>query len=185
MATDARTRLLSAEEFMDLDLGEGMHELVRGEIIEMPPPEIEHGYVCSNLAILLGTFGKRTGHGNAVSNDSVVVTHRDPDTVRGGDILYYSNARLPRARFTRGLPPVPPDLVVEVRSPSDRPGAIRQKVMEYLDAGVSMIWVADPSTRTLTIHRPEAEPIVLGDTETIDGLPELPGFACAVAELFD
>ena len=185
MATDARTRLLTAEEFMDLDLGEAMHELVRGEIIEMPPPRPPHGYVSSNITIALGIFGKRTGHGYTLSNDTAVVTTRGPDTVRGGDVLYYSNARWHHSRISRDLPELVPDLVVEVRSPSDRSGAIRQKVSEYLDAGIAMVWVANPSTRTLTIHRPETEPVTLGDTETIDELPELPGFTCTVAELFD
>ena len=185
MATDARTRLLSAEEFMDLDLGEGMHELVRGEIIEMPQPRPQHGLVCGNFTIALGVFGKRTGHGYTLSNDTAVVTARGPDTVRGGDVLYYSNARWPRHQVGRDLPPLVPDLVVEVRSPSDRPGAVAEKVDEYLAAGVSMAWVADPIARTLAIHRPEAAAIVLSDLDAVAELPELPGFTCTVAELFD
>ena len=185
MATDARTRLLTAEEFMELDLGEGVHELVRGEIIEVPPARVRHGRVCMKIGVALDTFGTRTGHGFALGNDTAVVTTRGPDTVRGGDVLYYSNARWGDRPLGDDLPPIVPDLVVEVRSPSDRPGAIRQKVSEYLDAGIAMVWIADPSARTLAIHRPEADPVVLGDTETIAELPELPGFACAVAELFD
>ena len=185
MATGTQQKLWTAEEFLDLDLGEGVHELVRGEIIKMPQPRPQHGLACVNISFVLTLFGRRTGHGYAMSNDTAVVTARGPDTVRGGDVLYYGNARWPRERVGRDLPPLVPDLVVEVRSPSDRPGAVGQKVAEYLAAGVAMVWVADPSTRTLTIHRPEAEPIVLGDTETIAELPELPGFTCTVAELFD
>ena len=49
MATVAQTKLLTAEEFMAADLGEGTFELVRGEIVEVPPAMPEHGVVCANV----------------------------------------------------------------------------------------------------------------------------------------
>ena len=84
------------------------------------------------------------------------------------------------------MPPVVPDLVVEVYSPSNRPGQIREKVNEYLAAGVPMVWLLYPERRTLAIYRPDdLLPIVLGDDEVVEGLAELPGFRCTVAEFFD
>ncbi len=116
MATVAETKLLTAEEFMAADLGDGNYELVRGEIVEMPRPTPEHGRVCMNVGFALELFGRQTGLGYAITNDSAVLTERDPDTVRGPDVCFYTHARWPRSQLGTGLPPVPPDLAVEVYS---------------------------------------------------------------------
>ena len=59
-------------------------------------------------------YGRQSGLGYALSNDSAVLTERDPDTVRGADVCFYSHARWPRIQVGKTLPPVPPDLAVEV-----------------------------------------------------------------------
>ncbi|HKI20124.1 MAG TPA: Uma2 family endonuclease, partial [Isosphaeraceae bacterium] len=74
MATATTTKLVTAEEFMAADLGEGSFELVRGEVVEVPPAMPEHGRVCGNAFYLLETYGRQTGLGYALSNDSAVVT---------------------------------------------------------------------------------------------------------------
>jgi Uma2 family endonuclease len=186
MATDVRTRPITAEEFMGMDLGEGTFELVRGEVIQMPPPRTEHGIVCGNVAGILWTYGRQTRIGYMASNDSGVVTERGPDTVRGADVSFYTEARWPRAKAVgKALPPVPPDLAVEVVSPSNRPGEIAKKVREYLAVGTPLVWVVDPARRTVIMHRPgQSGTIKLGDADTIEGLAELPGFRCPVADFF-
>ena len=173
----------TVDEFMKMDLGEGTHELVRGKIVAMPPAGYLHGFVCVNVSALLHDFGRRTGHGHAASNDSAVGIN--DDTVRGADVSYYSEARWPRAQVGRGLPPVPPDLAVEVYSPSNRPGEMLEKVADYLGAGVLMVWVIHPDRRNLTIYRgDDPTPVVLDEANFVEGLPGLPGFRCQVAEFF-
>jgi Uma2 family endonuclease len=185
MATASQTKLLTAEEFMAADLGEGTFELVRGGIIEVPPTMPEHGRVCGNSYFVLETYGRQSGHGYALSNDSAVVTERGPDTVRGVDICSYSHARWPRTLLGNTLPPVPPDLAVEVYSPSNRRGAMSQKVTEYLVAGTLMVWVIYPAKQSVAIYRSDDEPpLILREGDFIENLPELPGFRCAVAEFF-
>lgn len=183
MATATPTTRITADEFLEMDLGDGLFELVRGEIIELSPPGPEHGCVCLNAGMLLQLFGRRTGHGYAMSNDAdVSISH---DTVRGGDVCYYSEARWPRAQIGPRPAPVPPDLVVEVYSPSDRPARMLEKVGDYLKAGTLMVWVLHPQPRNLTIYRQDdPTPIVLIETEFVANLPELPGFHCQVAEFF-
>ena len=179
------TRPMTAAEFMAADLGEGLHELVKGEVVELPNPRPEHGKICVNASFALEGFGRRTGHGYALSNDSAVQTEHGPDTIRGADVCYYSEARWPRARVGPGVPPVAPDLVVEVYSPSNRAGEMRRKVYEYLEAGVLLVWVVHPGNRTVAVYRPdEPFPTIYTDADTLEILPELPGFACPVAELF-
>ncbi len=183
MATVTETRKITADEFMDMDLGEGLHELVDGEIIEVPQPEYAHGYVCGNSYAAFREYGRRTGHGHAATNDSCV--RIDEFNVRGADVSYYSEARWPRSRVGVERPPVPPDLVVEVRSPSDRPGKLLQKVANYLSGGVLAVLVLNPPRRSVTVYRGDtSDPLVLHGSDILENLPELPGFRCEVAEFF-
>ena len=179
------TQPITAEEFLAMDLGEGIHELVRGEIVEMPPPMPEHGRICFNAGFQLEAFARPTKFGYVLSNDSAVPTERGPDTVRGADICFYSEARWPRERVGWELIPVLPDLVVEVYSPSNRPGEMRDKVYEYLRAGVMMVWVIHPSKRQLWVYRmDELGPSVYSENDVVENLPELPGFHCVVSDFF-
>jgi Uma2 family endonuclease len=185
MATATRTKLMTAEEFMAADLGEGVFELVRGEVQQLPPAMPEHGRVCGNAFFVLETYGRRTKLGYALSNDSAVHTEHDPDTVRGADICYYSEARWPRAQEGNKLPPVPPDLAVEVVSPGNRIAAIMKKVAEYLAAGVSLVWVIFPKRGHVLIFRAvDDDAITLRKKDVIQNLPELPGFRCTVSDFF-
>jgi Uma2 family endonuclease len=186
MATVSRTKLLTAEEFMAVDLGEGTFELVRGEIVEVPPPMPEHGAVCANTSGILWDYGRRSGYGYVLANDSAILTERGPDTVRGADVAFYSHARWPRSEVGKTVPPVPPDLAVEVYSPSNRRGAMSAKVTEYLVVGTLMVWVIYPESRSVVIHRSDDRPpLVLHEGDVIENLPELPGFRCAVADFFE
>ena len=170
---------------MERFAGRGSFELVRGEVIELPPGMPKHGRICIKIALLLEMFGQDQNHGYTLGNDSAVVTRRSPDSVRGADVAYYSPARLPDADLDDRLAPVVPDLVVEVLSPSNRPGEMRDKVAEYLAAGVLMVWIVDPPRRTLAVHRAGLPaPPVFGEAEVVEGLPELPGFRCVVGEMF-
>jgi Uma2 family endonuclease len=183
MATVAQPRI-TAKEFLKMDLGEGRHELVRGAVVTMTPPEYWHGYICTNIAALLREFGRRTGHGHVASNDARVDV--SDDTVRGADVAYYREDRWPRARVGKEPPPGAPDLAVEVISKNDRPGKVLEKVADYLAAGVPLVWVVHPRKRTISIYRrDDPEPDVLRADDAIENLPELPGFRCLVAELFD
>jgi len=184
MATESTTKPLTAEQFLETDWGEGLFELVRGEVVRMTPPRPEHGFLCWTISGLFWDYVRQSGLGYCLSNDSAVLTERDPDTVRGPDLCYYSNARWPLTEVGKGLPPVAPDLAVEVVSPGNRPGAMLRKVGEYLNAGVLLVWVVDPRSRTLTLYRPDATPVVLREDQAIEDLPELPGFRCEVADIF-
>ena len=186
MATATPTKLLTAEEFMAAEFGEGKFELVRGEIVDVtPPPMPQHGLVCANIAAILWTYSRESGHGFALSNDSAVVTERNPDSVRGPDVCFYSHARWPRSQVGNTLPPVPPDIAVEVVSPGNRLAEIQKKVSEYLGAGVSLVWVVYPEQRRVIVYRADAdEPMTLGAEAVIENLAELPGFRCSISDFF-
>jgi Uma2 family endonuclease len=184
MATAAQTKLMTAEEFMAAGLGDDGFELVRGEVVRVPPTMPQHGRVCSRINWILETFGRTSGFGYPLS-ESAVATERGPDTVRGPDVSFYSHARWPESEVGTGLPPVPPDLVVEVVSPSNRPGEMQRKVTEYLEAGVLLVLIVDPARRKAALYRlREVFPTILSENDVLENLPELPGFTCPLADFF-
>jgi Uma2 family endonuclease len=182
MATVGK-RLLTAEEFARLpDPPDGSRqELVRGEVITMPPPGGRHGVCCAKVGRRLGNFVEDNRLGTVTSNDTGFVSERDPDTVRGPDVSYWSKERLPEV--PDGYIEVPPDLAVEVISPSDHYSRIQGKVRHYLGRGVRLIWVVDPEDRSLTVYRSRQQATILEEGETLSGEDVLPGFSCRVADL--
>ncbi len=69
-------------------------------------------------------------------------------------------------------------------SPDDRPGYVREKTAEWVEAGTREVWVVSPKTRTITIHAPDRAPVTLDETQTIEGGTVLPGFTMPVADAF-
>ncbi len=159
-------------------------ELVRGEIVEQEMPYSRHGAVCLAVGMFLLQWARRTRLGFVFGNDSFILTERDPDSVRGPDCAFIRADRLPGGVLPEKTLLVPPDLVVEVLSPSNRQAEMLDKVLEYLRSGVREVWVVDPVQRTLDIHRTEPSPIHLTEADTLTRPDLLPGFSCSVAEFF-
>ena len=88
-----------------------------------------------------------------------------------------SRARLPGPEPI-GFPDLAPDLVVEVRSPGDRPGEILAKVADWLSAGTRLVWVVDPERRLARVYRQDGTESVVTEHEALDGEDVVPGFSC-------
>jgi Uma2 family endonuclease len=177
--------LLTAEEFgLRPDPGYP-EELVQGRIITMPPPKPRHGQVCTKVIRILDRFVEERDLGHVLSNDSGVVTERDPDTVRGADVSFYSYDRLQKGPIPEGYLAVPPNLVVEVRSPDDRWRDLLKKVNEYLAVGVTVVIVLDPDPCTAHIFHAERAPEQLGPDDELT-VPDILGdFRVKVARFFE
>lgn len=180
------TKLLSAEEFARRPEPEdgSREELVRGEIVTMPPPSFRHGEVAAQIGFVLKSFLREKQIGRVVGETGVRTEH-NPDSVRGPDISYWSYKRLPKSQRVVTYPKVAADLCIEVRSPSNTPRKIREKVAEYLRAGVRMIWVVDPRNESVTVYRTAGRGLTLWDGEVLDGEDVLPGFLCPVSQFFE
>jgi Uma2 family endonuclease len=180
------TSLLTAEQYMALpDSFDGPTELVKGELVTMPPPRPRHGEICMQIGYLLRRYFEDHPLGRVVCNDSSMITERDPDTVRGPDVAYYSYERVPKGPLPDGLLPVAPELVFEVRSPSDRWGDLHTKVAEYLNVGVNVVCVLDNDTRAAHLFFADREPQVLGAEDEFS-LPDVLGeFGVKVARFFE
>ncbi|MHC4848190.1 MAG: Uma2 family endonuclease [Planctomycetota bacterium] len=157
----------------------GRCELVRGEFRKLIPPSFEHGRVAMNLGVLIANHVKELGLGMVVAAETGFLLALDPDTVRAPDVAFVRAERLPGP--PRGYFEGAPDLAVEVLSPDDRPGAVRDKVAEWLESGAEEVWVVDPRKRTIAVHNPDST--VLRESASLTS-ELLPGFELAVREVF-
>ena len=114
--------------------------------------------------------------------DSGFVLERNPVTVRGPDVAWVSPDRLPSPVI--GFAQVAPDLVVEVKSLSNSNREMADRAMMWLSHGTRMSMVADQRTVSLTVYRPGEAPLVLGESDTLDGGDVLPGFTAPVWSFF-
>ena len=183
MPTAAAPKLLTAAEF-GVRHESDFVELVDGLVLELPMPGFNHGKLCLLIGYILMDWVTKQDCGTLASHDSFIQTRTDPDRVRGPDICYYSFERLPRGAETPTVMVIPPDFVVEVRSPSDRWNQLMAKAAEYLAAGVRVAVVVDPAGRSIHVFRDSHAPQVLGPGDTLTLPDVLPGFAMPVARLF-
>lgn len=177
--------LMTAEEFLRLPSEGRPRELVRGRIVYMNVPPPRHGQICSKIDRIVGNFADEYSLGHVVVNDSGVRTERGPDTVRGADVAFYSYGRVPPGPFPQGYLPVVPELVFEVRSPTDRWSAILAKVAEYLEAGVTVVCVLDQMTEQCRVYRSDDPGQELTAEQEL-ALPDvLPEFRVVVRRFFE
>ena len=99
------------------------------------------------------------------------------------DIAFVSTDRLPPDQSKAS--PVPPDLAVEVVSPTDVLNRVEEKAFAYLEAGTQLVWVLKPLSKTVTIYRSETDITLLTRNDTLTGGNVVEGFSCQVAELFE
>lgn len=122
-----------------------------------------------------------------MGNDAGMITERGPDTVRGPDISFFSYSRIPKGASLEGYAQVAPEVVFEVRSPSDRWPRMLERVSEFLNAGVLAVYVVDAKKETVTAFDAESDQpdrTFEGDDELTFPEP-LSGLRIAVPELFE
>ena len=179
------TKRLTADDMLRL-YSEGVRgELIRGVLCETMPTGQEHGEIAANLTILLGAFVKPRKLGRLTTSDSGVWLERDPDTVREPDVAYFSAEKMPPGVRVEGYAEVVPDLVVEIVPPSDSMSEINDKALMWLSYGVRLVWVVNPSTRSVDVYQEGRAVTTLAENDTLEGLDVLPGFNCVVREVFD
>ena len=174
---------LTAEEFARRHAGDYV-ELIDGQVEPLPMPKFPHGKVCAKAVRYLGNFIEDNDLGVLCSNDTFVLTRRNPDRVRGADVCYWRKDRLPPGDLP-DIIPNPPDLVVEVRSPTDAWTKAFAKVIEYLEAGVRVVVLIDPGTATASVYRPDELQQIHDNGDELTLPDVLPGFAVPVRKFFE
>ena len=169
---------MTLEEFLESDL-EG-YEYVKGEVIPMPAASWEHGIVSARIFLCLGLYVRENQLGEVVTPDT---GFQVGECVLKPDIAFISSAQLPDD-LSKAFP-VPPDLTIEVVSPSDAFRRVIRKALDYLEAGTKMVWIVEPTSQTVRVYRSETPIRVLGIDDTLTGEDVVEGFSCQVAQLFE
>ncbi len=177
-------KLLTADDLHHLSSQGVRGELLRGVLFETMPAGIRHGKTVANLTILLGAFVKSHRMGTIVASDAGFLLEKEPDTVREPDVAFISARRMPLDQDVPGFFDGPPDLAVEIASPSDSPRQLFDKARMWISFGVPLVWTVDPEARTLDVHQPNQPLIRLYADDTLDGGQVLPGFSCTVGDIF-
>ena len=188
MTVAGRPDWMTTEQLLALPDDGKERWLVAGELREkdMTRRNRGHSRVEGKIAHLLHRWmDKQPGpRGEVLVGEAGVRLRRNPDTTVGVDVAYISaqtaDADPHDERFLDGVPV----LVGEILSPSDKEDEVNEKLKSYLAAGVKFVWIVDPTFRTITVYRADAEPELFNTTQTISGEPHLPGFTVAVKDVF-
>jgi Uma2 family endonuclease len=156
---------------------------VRGLVVREPAPGSLHGRLLARLVRRLDEFVEGRGLG-AVLADAGFVLATDPATIRQPDLAYVARDRVPTGGYGPAMWRLAPDLVIEILSPSNRVSDLQEKLFDYLDAGVRVIWLVDPRTRSVTEYRSRTDIRIIDGVTVLDGDDVLPGFRLALPELF-
>jgi len=164
--------------------GDELWELWDGELHRVPGAGTTASDLAQWIGMLIGLFVRPRRLGVLTGADGTYVLGHSPQTVVVPDVAFVRWERLPGRARPDGYCPVPPDLAVEVISPSDEPGDIARKRELYRRAGVPLVWWVDPWRRAVAVYRDGMLAGEFGAGDELDGGDVLPGFRVAVAEIF-
>lgn len=177
-----RSRQLTPDDVLDMPDG-NRYELVDGRLVELDMG-FQSQFVATQLATLLVIYCKPTGLAYVVVEAGYTCFPGKPNRMRRPDVSCVRVDRLPFDRIGDGYPSIRPDLAVEIVSPNDRVYDLEEKLDDYREAGIPLVWLVYPPSRRVRILRPEGPPTELGPDDELTGEDVLPGFRCRVADLF-
>jgi Uma2 family endonuclease len=163
-------------------------ELIRGELRERPMTKRNrfHTYAVARLTRFLDEWldSQPEPRGEVHAGEVGTILRRDPDTTVGIDVAYFSADLIARQTTETTMIDGPPVLAIEVLSPSDKLENVHEKVSEYLNAGVTLVWTVDTNFQTVQVHQQNAAPEMFNREHSISGGEVLPGLDIAVADIF-
>jgi Uma2 family endonuclease len=185
-------RKMTAEELLAMPDDGVERWLIRGELRENAESDMnrrnpDHSGTMTRVASRLDRWldAQPQPRGKVYTGDAAFKLRPDSPTLVGIDVAYVSanlRAQTPKGRkIIEGVP----ILAVEILSPSDVHSDVTEKVQEYLDTGVALVWVIDPDFETVSAFTKNAEPILFNRAQELTAEPHLPGFRVRVADLFE
>lgn len=181
MATKA---LMTAEDLLAMPDDGQRYELIRGELAPMGGSGGDHSRIGLRLGSRMLVFVEQHHLGEVLGADGAYRLEHDPDTVRVPDASFVRRERWDSLERTEAFVEGAPDLTVEVVSPSDSYGEVRDKALMWLEAGARLVWVVQPIGRAVTVYPAAGEPVTLGEDDILDGGDILPGFSLPVRAIF-
>lgn len=177
---------MTADELLRLPTGMGeRYELVNGDLRIMAPAGFEHGDIVAEISMRLRVYVRTQKLGRVSGAETGFRLRSNPDTVRGPDVAFVAQSRIPPGKLPKGYFPGAPDLAVEVISPSEPAAEVQGKVTEYFAAGTRLVWIVYPDNLQVVVFRSARESTILGADDTLDGGDLVPGFTCRVSDLFE
>jgi len=149
----------------------------------MSPAGSEHGAIVVNVTFAVATVVRAKNLGVVFGAETGFLIQENPDTVRAPDVGFVRSDRV-QGGLTRKFFPGPPDLAVEVLSPSDTASEVNEKAEHWLTAGCQEVWLVDPRLQRvskLTFVDGAIRQSVIDDVLTSDLLP---GFEMPMSEVF-
>lgn len=188
MAVVEATTPMTMEQLLALPDDGVKRWLIRGQLREKPMTYRNrfHSRALVRVAKFLEVWldQQPQPRGSVLGGEAGVRLRRDPDTVFGIDVVYISAEVMARQTDETTIIDGVPILAVEILSPNNTVEEIDEKIDQYLEAGVPLVWIVDTRDRTVTIYRPDEEPELVNVRQELSGEPHLPGFRVPVAELF-
>ncbi|MFI5379527.1 MAG: Uma2 family endonuclease [Tepidisphaerales bacterium] len=158
-------------------------ELVDGTLVEKPMGFVE-ARIAGLIIHFIECFLESHDLGIVVGPDGTV--RIAPGLVRVPDVSFISWRNFPGRQLpTDAVPDLAPDLAVEVLSDSNTRQEMDRKLREYFEAGVRLVWIVDPRTRSAAVYHPTGAPLQLNYNDSLDGEDVLPGFTLHLKKLFD
>lgn len=158
------------------------YEVVDGELVRTSPAGWLHDAIVARLIVALGSDVQARRLGTVIGSNAMFVL--PGGNKRSPDVSFVAAGRLD-SETNRPFPELAPDLAVEVVSPSDRQRQILDKVGEYLQAGVRLVWVIEPEKRQATAYRGLTDVRLISENGSLDGEDVLPGFSCRLRDILD
>ncbi len=165
---------------------EALYEIIDGQRVELPPMSAYAVRVSFRIASVIGRFAEANGLGEA-AHEEIFRLPLERDRNRRPDAAFVSYERWPKGRpmpLVGNAWEVAPDLAVEVLSPTDLVEELMEKVAEYFQAGVRLVWVVSPRLRMIQVYESLTQIRILTAADELDGGAVLPGFRTPVAALF-
>lgn len=150
-----------------------------GDTIDVP--NLEHGAITMRLGRYLDEYVDRHDLGRVFSSQTTFAFAGSPST-RFPDLAFVSKERLPQR--LRTVATFAPDLVVEVVSESDVVNDVEEKVIQYHQSGVRLVWVIKPVSRTIEVFELSKLPFLATINDVLSGDPVIPGFQIPVRAIF-
>jgi Uma2 family endonuclease len=174
----------TAKQLFEMPENNDKIELIKGKVIRMLPTGGKHGVIATRLGGILYFYVEQNNLGLVCAAATGFVLSRNPDTVRAPDASFIAKENIPKSGIPEEYWEIPPDLAVEVLSPSDRASEVMLKVTEYFQAGTRLVWIIDPKSETVTIYRSLKDIQVLSKQDELDGEDVVPGFHCPLDKIF-
>lgn len=171
-------------EFCQLNRQWRIERTSAGDIVIMPPTGGKTGRRNAQLTRLLTTWADADGSG--IAFDSSTGFALPNGAKRSPDAAWVRRERWNQLRDEdqEEFPPLCPEFIAELRSPSDSPHALRETMEEYIANGTQLGWLIDPIDKCVYVYRPGMSPERLNDPECVSGAPVLPGFVLNARQLW-